>query len=166
MMIVQLQTLTGISKGLTRTTDSLLILEESSADQAEAERLQRARDDYRMVKLREDIFGAFRSTIEFWSGDASVSDVRTVPLSSVSSCDAGLGPRRPHSFHYVPTIRYHITLPTRWTAFGVDLHRLSGPLNGCLAITREITRHPTRPSDHYDANAEAISKRGGGGDPD
>ena len=63
MMIVQLQTLTGILQGLTRTTDSLLVLEESSADQAEAEQLQQTRDDYCMVKLREDIFGAFRSTI-------------------------------------------------------------------------------------------------------
>jgi len=63
MMIVQLQTLTGILQGLMHTMDSLLVLEESSADQAEAERLQRTRDDYRMVKLREDIFGVFRSTI-------------------------------------------------------------------------------------------------------
>jgi len=143
MMIVQLQTLTGISKGLTCTTDSLLVLEESAADQAEAERLQRARDDYRMVKLREDIFGAFRTTIEIWSGDASVSDVRTALLSFVPCCDAGIVPRRPHSFHHVPTIRYYTTLTTRWSAFGVDLHRLSGALNGCLAITCEITRHPT-----------------------
>ncbi|KIN96655.1 hypothetical protein M404DRAFT_931992 [Pisolithus tinctorius Marx 270] len=86
VMILQLQTLTGVSKGLTRTTDSLLVLEESSpADQAEAERLQRARNDYRMVKLREDIFNAIRSTIEVWSGDASVSDALSDLIRSVTS---------------------------------------------------------------------------------
>ncbi|KAI6014180.1 armadillo-type protein [Pisolithus marmoratus] len=86
VMILQLQTLTGISKGLTRTTDSLLVLEESSpADEAEAESLQRARNDYRMEKLREDIFNAIRSTIEVWSGDASVSDALSDLIRSVTS---------------------------------------------------------------------------------
>ncbi|KAL4071677.1 armadillo-type protein [Scleroderma yunnanense] len=85
MMIVQLQTLTGVSKGLTRTTDSLLVLEESSADQVEVERLQRARDDYRMMKLREDLFGGIRSTIEVWSADASVSDALADLIRSITS---------------------------------------------------------------------------------
>jgi hypothetical protein len=73
--IVQLQTLSGVAKGLTRTTDSLLIIDETPAERAEAERLQRARDDYRMVKLRETLFAAVRSASELWSTDASVSDV-------------------------------------------------------------------------------------------
>ncbi|KAI6113429.1 armadillo-type protein [Pisolithus croceorrhizus] len=86
VMILQLQTLAGVSKGLTRTTDSLLVLEESSpADQAEAELLRQARNDYRMVKLREDIFNAIRSTIEIWSGDASVSDALSDLIRSVTS---------------------------------------------------------------------------------
>ncbi|KIK18577.1 hypothetical protein PISMIDRAFT_109109 [Pisolithus microcarpus 441] len=86
VIILQLQTLTGVSKGLTRTTDSLLVLEESSpADQAEAELLQRARNDYRTAKLREDIFNAIRSTIEIWSGDASVSDALSDLIRSVTS---------------------------------------------------------------------------------
>ncbi|KAI6009284.1 armadillo-type protein [Pisolithus marmoratus] len=63
VMILQLQTLTGISKGLTRTTDSLLVLEEN----------------------REDIFNAIRSTIEVWSGDASVSDALSDLIRSVTS---------------------------------------------------------------------------------
>lgn len=81
------------------------MLEESSAGQAEAERLQRAHDDYRMVKLREVIFGAFRSTIEIWSGDTSMGDVRTALLLSVHSCDAGIVPRSQTSF--VPLRPYH-----------------------------------------------------------
>lgn len=78
MAIVQLQTLSGVSKGLTRTADSLLIIDETPAEREEAERLLRARDDYRMVKLRESLFEAVRGTFELWSTDASVSDVSLV----------------------------------------------------------------------------------------
>jgi len=133
-MIVQLQTLTGILQGLTRTTDSLLVLEESSADQAEAEQLQQTRDDYCMVKLREDIFGAFRSTIGIWSGDASMSDVRTALLLFVPCCDARIVPCRPHSFLYVPIIVYY------------TIHYLLVRFWGWFASP--ITRHPTWPSNH------------------
>lgn len=73
--IVQLQTLSGVAKGLTRTADSLLIIDETPAEREEAERLRQAREDYRMVKLRENLFAAVRSTFELWSTDASVSDV-------------------------------------------------------------------------------------------
>ena len=78
MAIVQLQTLSGVSKGLTRTADSLLIIDETPAEREEAERLLRARDDYRMAKLRESLFEAVRGTFELWSTDASVSDVSLV----------------------------------------------------------------------------------------
>ena len=69
----QLQTLSGVAKGLTRTQDSLLILDESSEDRAEAERLQRSRDDYRMVK---DLFTTVRHTAMLCSTDDGVSDAR------------------------------------------------------------------------------------------
>lgn len=75
MAIVQLQTLSGVVKGLTRTTDSLLILDETPEEQAEAERLRVAREDFRMVKLRGEVFAAVQSTTHLWSTDASVSDV-------------------------------------------------------------------------------------------
>ena len=71
----QLQTLSGVAKGLTRTQDSLLILDESSEDRAEAERLQRSHDDYRMVKVREDLFTTVSHTVMLCSTDAGVSDV-------------------------------------------------------------------------------------------
>lgn len=73
--IAQLQTLTGVSKGLTRTTDSLLTLEESPLDSSEAQQLKRGRDDYRMVKIREGLFHTVRNTIEIWCTDAGVADV-------------------------------------------------------------------------------------------
>ncbi|KAF8835272.1 ARM repeat-containing protein [Paxillus ammoniavirescens] len=83
--IVQLQTLSGVAKGLTRTADSLLIIDETPAERADAERLRQARDNYRMVKLREDLFAAVRSTVELWSTDASVSDALSDFFRSITS---------------------------------------------------------------------------------
>ncbi|KAF9237195.1 armadillo-type protein [Melanogaster broomeanus] len=83
--IVQLQTLSGVAKGLTRSADSLLIIDETPAERADAERLRQARDDYRMVKLREDLFAAVRSTVELWSTDASVSDALSDFFRSITS---------------------------------------------------------------------------------
>jgi hypothetical protein len=73
--ILQLQTLTGVAKGLTRTADSLLVLDESPAEQAETDFVMHAREDIRMVKLREALFSAISTTVELWCTDASVSDV-------------------------------------------------------------------------------------------
>lgn len=75
MAMIQLQIISGIAKGLTRSADSLLVLDESPEDIAEAERMSIARSDPRAVKLREDIFAAIRRTVELWSSDASVCDV-------------------------------------------------------------------------------------------
>ena len=71
----QLQTLSGATKGLTRAQDLLLIVDELSEYRTEAERLPRARDNYRMVKVREDLFTTVRHTTKLWSTDAGVSDV-------------------------------------------------------------------------------------------
>jgi hypothetical protein len=73
--ILQLQTLTGVAKGLTRTADSLLVLDESPAEQGETDSVMRAREDIRMVKLREALFSTVTTTVELWCTDASVSDV-------------------------------------------------------------------------------------------
>ncbi|KAF9228193.1 ARM repeat-containing protein [Gyrodon lividus] len=83
--IIQLQTLSGVAKGLTRTADSLLIIDETPAERADAERLRHARDDHRMVKLREDLFAAVRSTVQLWSTDASVSDALSDLFRSITS---------------------------------------------------------------------------------
>jgi hypothetical protein len=74
LSILQLQTIAGVCRGLTRTAESL-ILEETSAERAEIERMKIARDDLRMVKLREDLFSAIGTVADLWSTDASVSDV-------------------------------------------------------------------------------------------
>ncbi|KAH7927601.1 ARM repeat-containing protein [Leucogyrophana mollusca] len=85
MAIVQLQTLSGVAKGLTRTSDTLLILDETPEEHAEAERLHRARGDFRMVKLRDDMFAAVRNTTNLWSTDASVSDALSDFFRSITS---------------------------------------------------------------------------------
>ncbi|KAG0704139.1 hypothetical protein DFH29DRAFT_1039126 [Suillus ampliporus] len=46
---------------------SLLIFDESPEERAEAERLQQARDNYTMVKVREDLFNTIRNVSTFWS---------------------------------------------------------------------------------------------------
>lgn len=85
IIISQLQTLSGVAKGLTRTQDSLLILDESPEERAEAERLQRARDDYTMVKVREDLFNTIRNVATYWSMDAGVSDALSDFFRSITS---------------------------------------------------------------------------------
>ena len=75
MIIIQLQTLSGVAKGLTRTADSLFF-DESPTEQLQTGRMERARADPRMVKLRDDMFSAISTTLEYWSTDAGVSDVR------------------------------------------------------------------------------------------
>jgi hypothetical protein len=74
--ILQLQTLTGVAKGLTRTADPIIVLEESDDDEAQVARMRSAYEDPRMIGLRTSIFTAMRGTVDLWSMDASVSDVR------------------------------------------------------------------------------------------
>jgi hypothetical protein len=84
LAIQQLQALTGIAKGLTRVSDSLLTIGGTPEAKAEAEEIQRARDDPRIAKLREALLGGIKLTIDLWSTDASVGDVCAVQLSSYS----------------------------------------------------------------------------------
>lgn len=82
--IQQLFILTGVSKGLTRTADSILGLDESPEEQEEVERMKRAREDPRVVRIREAIIDAIRRAIDLWSTDASVGSVG-VSISLISS---------------------------------------------------------------------------------
>lgn len=75
VVIQQLETLSGVARGLTRTTDSLLIFDDAPEVQEEAQRMRVAREDPRMVKLREGVLNTVTSVVDVWSTDASVSDV-------------------------------------------------------------------------------------------
>jgi hypothetical protein len=76
LVIQQLQTLTGVAKGLTRANDNMFSLEASPELTTEEEKMNRARGDPRVAKLRDLILDALRRTVDVWSADASVSDVR------------------------------------------------------------------------------------------
>lgn len=80
LAITQLQTLSGVAKGLTRTADSLFF-DESPTEQLETGQMERARADPRMAKLREGIFSGIGATLDLWSTDAAVSDVSILSVS-------------------------------------------------------------------------------------
>ncbi|RPD63454.1 ARM repeat-containing protein [Lentinus tigrinus ALCF2SS1-6] len=74
MAVQQLATLTGVAKGLTRATDTLLALDDSPELQSAMDEMSRARADSQVVKLREAILSGVRTAVELWSTDATVSD--------------------------------------------------------------------------------------------
>jgi len=80
LAIQQLQALTGIAKGLTRVSDSLLAIDDSLEALGEMERLNGAREDARMTGLRNLLMQAITSTVDLWSTDASVGDVGVLYL--------------------------------------------------------------------------------------
>jgi len=82
LAIQQLQALAGVAKGLTHASDSPLAIDDSAEALEETERLNRAREDARMVGLRDLLMQAITSTVDLWSTDASVGDVGVLSLSS------------------------------------------------------------------------------------
>ncbi|KZT01812.1 ARM repeat-containing protein [Laetiporus sulphureus 93-53] len=85
LIMQQLQTISGVAQGLTRTPDSLLILDESPDTQEEAKRMRLARDDPRMVKMRETILDAIRRTMQLWSTDAAISDALSSLFKAITA---------------------------------------------------------------------------------
>lgn len=91
LAILQLETLSGVARGLTRTTDGLLAVldDDDSSPQARAEaaRIEHAREDGRMVRMRAEVFAAISSVVEIWSGDAGVGHVGFFFIHSVSGVE-------------------------------------------------------------------------------
>lgn len=76
IVIHHLETLSGVAKGLTRSTDGLLILGERDSElQAKLDEMMRAREDPRALELRESISVALRGVVDLWSTDAGISSV-------------------------------------------------------------------------------------------
>ena len=86
MAVQQLQTIAGVARGLTRTNDSLLIFDDSPDIQRELKEMKAAREDQRVVRLREAILDGVRRTVELWSTDATVGNVR-LHTSNPFGCD-------------------------------------------------------------------------------
>jgi hypothetical protein len=79
VVILQLEILAAISKGLTRTTESLYgDDDEDPAMQAEIEQIKTAREEPRMQRIRDDTFSSIRSIVNIWSVDAEISHVRAL----------------------------------------------------------------------------------------
>jgi len=57
---------------------------EGELEPAELEKIHQARQDIRMVKLREAVFGVIRSMVEIWSADAGVGHVRLLNVLLLS----------------------------------------------------------------------------------
>jgi len=75
--ILYLETLSGVAKGLTRTTDGPTLLEDDSDTevQVETETIKRAREDPRAIKLREGVSAVIRGVMELWSADLAIGHV-------------------------------------------------------------------------------------------
>ncbi|KAI0087502.1 ARM repeat-containing protein [Irpex rosettiformis] len=81
----QLQIITGVARGLTRTNDSLLIFDDSPDVKRETELMRRAREDSRTIRLRESIFDGVRKTVEIWSTDATISYALSELFKAITS---------------------------------------------------------------------------------
>ena len=75
VVIQQLQALVGCARGLTRTSDIFASFDDSPLVRDETVKLQRAREDPRMVRLRAAIVQGIETTMVMLSEDASTADV-------------------------------------------------------------------------------------------
>jgi hypothetical protein len=112
MAILQFEILSGVGKGLTRTADALLTLEENPEVEAELEKIKVAREDLRMINLRDGLFAAIRNAVDLWSSDAGVGHVCSyfapVCMTRIKLIQSlYLGYQRPIQIYHLPAIRYY-----------------------------------------------------------
>lgn len=69
--------MTGCARGLTSASDLLFILDDSDPGQAKLAEMNIAREDPRMVRLRQDILVGLGRAMQLWSVDVEVADVRS-----------------------------------------------------------------------------------------
>lgn len=158
---MQLQTLSGVAKGLTRATDSSLGFDESPQEKAEVERMQRAREDVRMIKLRESMFSLIRSAVDLWSTDASITGVcATTVVPSRSLIFFYTGPQRSFQIDNMSTSGYHAHISPRWSPTGIGLSRITTPLDSYMVVACGHAFCPVEPSVTFAPNPQSRSKRG------
>jgi hypothetical protein len=85
VIIQQIQTLVGCARGLTRTSDVFAALEESPQVQEETAKVQRAREDPRMVRLRLAIVQGIEGTMALLADDVTTADV-CIPSDLTIQC--------------------------------------------------------------------------------
>ncbi|KAF8632069.1 hypothetical protein AX15_002067 [Amanita polypyramis BW_CC] len=82
--ILHLETLSGIARGLTRMNEDALGAEEDPVIQAELEKIRKAREDLRMIKVRENVYGILRNVVDIWSTDAGISHALSDLFKSIT----------------------------------------------------------------------------------
>ncbi|KAH9477137.1 Importin-13 [Psilocybe cubensis] len=86
---LHLETLAGIAKGLTRSSDGLVLEDDSDPDvQAQIESIKQAREDPRTIKIRESIFAAIRAVVELWSAHSDISHGLSELCKSITALPA------------------------------------------------------------------------------
>ncbi|KAG6901557.1 hypothetical protein C0995_010614 [Termitomyces sp. Mi166 len=89
IIINELETLSGVAKGLTRSTDGLVILgERDSESQASLEAMERAKEDPRVVNLRKSISDTLGTVVNIWSTDAGISSALSDLFKSITCLPA------------------------------------------------------------------------------
>lgn len=146
--IQQLQTIAGVARGLTRTNDSLLIFDEAPEVQQETERMRRAREDPRMIRLRDGILDGIRRTVELWSIDASISNVRvsakTLYRKGSEFIFSGL--ERTIQGYNVTTNRCHPLVFASGTASRTPVFSVTETVDCCLVVSGDNAYHPAQPA--------------------
>ncbi|GJJ09063.1 hypothetical protein Clacol_003285 [Clathrus columnatus] len=89
LCIQQIKALTGCARGLTSASESFFVLEETEADQAQlAAKMNAAREDPRMVRLRQDLLVGLGRAMQLWSVDVEVADNFSELFKAITSLPA------------------------------------------------------------------------------
>lgn len=100
--------------------------------------MQRARNDARMVRLREDMLRAIQGAVELWSTDAAISEVRSrlailvLALRMILS-KITIGAQRPLQIDHGALCRCHAALIATSTPTRARMRCRAAPTHGSLA---------------------------------
>ncbi|KAG7094032.1 hypothetical protein E1B28_007654 [Marasmius oreades] len=89
-IILQLETLSGIAKGLTDSTSSDTLLDDDPEVDVTCEVLRSAREDERVVHLRQSILDAIRACVEIFGHDAGIAQAVNELVKSITSLPADM----------------------------------------------------------------------------
>lgn len=107
--------------------------------------MQRARDDIRVVRLREEMLRAIQGAVELWSRDAEVSEVKRFFISGSSdySLKNDTGAQRPVQVDNGARGRRNAHLVAAWPVTGTRMSSGAVSAYGGLACPCEYAYHTT-----------------------
>ncbi|KAF9269125.1 ARM repeat-containing protein [Marasmius fiardii PR-910] len=89
-IVLQLETLSGIAKGLTDSSSGDTLLDDDPELDVPREVLKAAREDERTVRLRQNILDAIRACVEIFGHDAGIAQVVNELVKSITSLPADM----------------------------------------------------------------------------